>query len=109
MTVAPTGEDVTGILCVLLRVSVAQFGDSRTLMSVRRRSRAAFFLHMGPSLSYTKIYQAKGKAVKVLSILEALEVAGCPDAPPNQKRRLFGGSSASLGKTPVGGEDSHLV
>jgi hypothetical protein len=33
--VAPAGEDVTGMICSLLRVSVAQFGESRTLVRVR--------------------------------------------------------------------------
>jgi hypothetical protein len=47
MTVAPTGEDVTGILCVRLRVSVAQFGANRTLVRVRKimkRFALAFFI-----------------------------------------------------------------
>jgi hypothetical protein len=39
MTVAPTGVDVTSILWVLFCVKVAQFGESRTLVSVRRRKK----------------------------------------------------------------------
>ena len=92
ITVAPIGEDVTGILCALLRVSVAQFGASRALVRVRKRNRAAFFLHMGPSLSHTNIYPAKRKVVKVVSILEMEPgKAGLAGVPHHRRDALPGG------------------
>jgi hypothetical protein len=36
MTVAPTGADVTGILCFDLRVIVAQFAESRMLNRISK-------------------------------------------------------------------------
>jgi hypothetical protein len=45
MTVAPAGADVTGIFKDASRVSFAQFGDSRTLVTVmKRRKRFALIL-----------------------------------------------------------------
>lgn len=70
LTVAPAGVDVTGILCVFFRTSVAQPGESSMLTSGGMRSRAVFFLHMVPSSSHMNIYPAKEKVVKVMSILE---------------------------------------
>ena len=69
MTAAPAEEEVTGILCVLFRVKVAQAGESSTLVTARKRNRAAFFLHMRTLLSLRNVSRTKRKVVKVVSIL----------------------------------------
>ena len=70
MTLAPGGYEVTGIHRARPLVSVAQPGESRPLVSVRMKRKAAFFLHMGTSLALINVSTAGRKVVKVLSTSE---------------------------------------
>jgi hypothetical protein len=54
VTVAPAGEDVTGIVCVLLRVKVAQFGASRTLVR-NRMNKKRFALIVGLPINLLRL------------------------------------------------------